>query len=408
MGSLWIRVIIVIAVCGLFDASLASCQTKPSIQLPEFYGTYAIAGGKTASLDSPKDLGPTSRIRMGVRQNLGPVCDSGYPVVAGTSEAPIPKLTEDVQFLVFFEPSGTFSPMLLAQEMKLTSVSFVRDILVHGCDPNAPDRGGVRRGRENAWDFETNALEMSVKPVPGQPQMAIAVPTSHLEAGVYRLSGGPLKASLMFFVAPADEAEKTKCIDLTVEYNVFILGSRIQSQTPTPCAERVDDGSSVGAAQSGASQPDVNSGESNVSAGGLTELVASWDKTLGQGQAASIPMCRSGSGFANRCEIGTLSLGPQEVSFVKSNGQKVFTALAPQIKYRSDPNLGGGGVFSLAASGQHARLLYLAQGVDCPDLQEGFPVCPAAGMEQQNIVSDWIKQALVRLASGSSNAVGQK
>ena len=73
MGSLWIRVIIVIAVCGLFDASLASCQTKPSIQLPEFYGTYAIAGGKTASLDSPKDLGPTSPIRMGVRQNLGPI-----------------------------------------------------------------------------------------------------------------------------------------------------------------------------------------------------------------------------------------------------------------------------------------------------------------------------------------------
>ncbi len=406
MKSLWIRVIIGIAVCVLFDTSLASSQTKPDIQLPEFYGTYAIAGGKTASLDSPQDFSKTEPIPVGRRENPDNVCRFGASVFAATDATSVPKLTGDVQFLVFFEPAGTLTPMLLAQDMKLKSVAFVRDVLFD-CHPDEAGRRDIRRGKENGWDFETNVLEMRIKPVPGQQQMVIAVPTSHLDAGIYRLSGGALKATFTFSVAPVDEAAKTRCIDLTVAYNIFVPGY-IQSETPTPCSESVDGGSSVVATRPGAPQPDVNSGESKVSAGGLTELVTSWNKALGQGQSVSIPMCRSGSGFANKCETGTLSLGPQEVSFVKTNGQKVFTAIPSLIKYRSDPNMGGGGVFSLAASGQHARLLYLVQGFDCPDLQEGFPVCPAAGMEQQNIVSDWIKQALVRLASGSSNAVPQK
>jgi hypothetical protein len=290
--------------------------------------------------------------------------------------------------------------------MKLKSIAFVRDVLFD-CHPDEAGRRDIRRGKENGWDFKTNVLEMRIKPVPGQQQMVIAVPTSHLEAGVYTLSGGALKAPFTFSVAPVDEAEKTRCIDLTVAYNIFVPGY-IQSETPAPCSARADASSSVGAAQPGVPQPDVNSGESNVSAGGLTELIAEWDKSLGQGQAVSIPMCRAGSGFANKCETGTLSLSPQEVAFVKTDGQKVFTALAPQIKYRRDPNMGGGGVFSLAAGGKYARLLYLAQGLDCPGRQERFPVCPPEGMEQQNLVSDWIKQALVRLASGSSNAVPQK
>jgi hypothetical protein len=252
-------------------------------------------------------------------------------------------------------------------------------------------------------------FKLLAKPVPNQPQMVELVASPKLTPGLYVVQYNPSGGNgwfAIFSVAASVETENPFCLDLVLPGGPRGLFERANSElnsTVPPLASFRYTKCDASTAPNAPAVQGVNSGESNASVSGPTDLIASWDKALGLGQTVSIPMCRDRGGFSTNCEQGTLSLSLSEVSYNQPNGQKLFAAPSSQIKFKRDFGLGASGVFSLDVGGKHSRYLYVVQGMDCPDRMEKFPACPAAGMEQQKTVSDWVEQTLGKLASGSSN-----
>lgn len=242
--------------------------------------------------------------------------------------------------------------------------------------------------------------------------MVELVASPQLTPGLYVVQYSPSGANgwfAIFSVAGSAEAENPFCLDLVLPGGPRGLferaNSELNSTVPALASYRYTK-CNMSTAPNAATVSGVNSGESNTAVSGPTDLTAAWDKALEQGQAVSIPMCRRASGFANTCDKGTMSLGAQEIAFLKSNGQKIFTALAPQIKFKTE---GMNGAFELAVGKKSEQFRYIAQNVECsPILYNGFPDCPTEGIQQQVSVRDWIQQALGRLALGSSTASPQK
>ena len=250
-------------------------QSKADFQLPEFYGTYAISEGKTIGLDSEPNYPRTTSVRLGTRNNGFGACQKGGPPSLSPRDVEIPVFSSDVKFVVFLQVSGTITPMLVAQDMDLSTIGFVRNVEFKDC----PDAGKVRRGVENGWDQIIQRLQLRVKPVPGQQEMVISVPASQLAPGIYSLNfdpisgGGFAKRNLLFAVQSIEEAAKSQCVDLSIQYNAFMFqnGGELGAST-TSCS---NNGSVSGSEQSG---PQSTSPSVTTSAGNSNGVLPTSDQ----------------------------------------------------------------------------------------------------------------------------------
>lgn len=247
-----------VATCVALIPQSILCQSRGTIPLPEFYGNYVIAGGKAISIDSPETSG-TIQTQFKVRSTGYEVCQDGAALVKpGATPFALPEMPPDVQLLVFYQSSGVASTMMVAGNMSLSVLGFVRNVQVNGCDFNAPNGGRPRRGVENAWDFTIGQVEMRFKPVPGQQEMVIAVPAAKLEPGVYVLTGGALKRPYFFAVSPVESAQITRCVDLTVQYNLYMFNNGgVLSEKATACNAGLDTANASGGSPN--SQPSTQS-----------------------------------------------------------------------------------------------------------------------------------------------------
>ena len=370
--------------------------------LPEFFGFYALDGGRNVAIYEGKGSEGAKNAESdeySIQQN-------------SKFRDTMPQVSASARFLLFYSTSGE-----IAQSMWLYRLPLVRHI-IETLPPDAfnpPTRHVIDSPNVSLLArIPELAFTLLAKPVPNQPQMVELVPSQGLAPGLYVIGYGIPGQSgwaATFAVTSSSEGEHPYCMDLILPGGPRGLFERANSElntwAPLLASYRYTK-CDTSTAPNAPAVLGVNSGESNAAVSGPTDLIAAWDKALGLGQAVSIPLCRDRGGFSNKdCEQGTLSLSPTEVSFEKSDGQKLFAAPPSQTKFRKDPNFGGSGVFTLTIGGKYSRLLYVAQGVDCPDRTNGFPVCPA-GFDQQNTVSDWVDRAIKRLASGGSNGSIQK
>lgn len=168
---------------GILLCGAAVCQSsKETFPLPEYYGTYAIAGNKLIDLQSPSGSRTVSA-RVGIRSTAVQVCTQGGSVVAIAKEVSIPEVPGDVQFLVFLQNSGPISAMTAAGYLNLNALSYVRNAQVTDCVTRRP---ALQTGVENAWDdYSAGSTSFRMKPVPNHQEMVIAVPSAPLGPGLY-------------------------------------------------------------------------------------------------------------------------------------------------------------------------------------------------------------------------------
>jgi hypothetical protein len=389
-----------IVLLAMAFGSMGWSQEKTS--LPEFFGFYALDGGQNVALYEGQ--GSESAKSAGIEW---------YSIPQNSKlQDTRPQVSTSARFVLFYTNSGE-----MIQSLSLHRLPFVRQIIeTLPADAFSPPSRRVIDSPKLpllAAIPELN-FRLLAKPVPNQPQMVELVASPQLTPGLYVVQYSPSGANgwfAIFSVAASAEAESPFCLDLVLPGGPRGLferaNSELNSTVPALASYRYTK-CDMSTAPNATAVSGVNSGGSNAAVSDPTELIATWDRALGLGQTISIPLCRDRGGFSNKdCEPGTLSLSPTEVSFEKSDGQKFLAAPPSQTKFRRDPNFGGSGVFSLTIGGKYSRFLYVAQGVDCPDRTNGFPVCPA-GFDQQNTVSDWVDRAIKRLASGGSNGSIQK
>lgn len=433
------------ALMCLCVVSTSFSQSKDNLPLPEYYGTYAVAGQKLLSVDSsstPKVS--TSPVRIGARASAYQACQ-GAAVVAGVSPVSVVELPSDVHFIVFFQPSGELSPMVVAQHLELQPVDYVRSVQVTDCVQGSP----LRQGTENAWDFLAGPVEMRFKPIPGQQEMVVAAPASDLAPGVYMLSGGALKRNFLFAIPPLADAEKSSCIDLSIRYSLYDLthGGAI-SETPIPCAgggepsgtpTTTEPATMYGVASSRAAPSACSDEDSCVRSGNHALGSSAWDQALADFQNAAKSRPTSGLpwfGVGNtylamkhyqdaaaawdkalslhfplpfsacrergiqQCELGELSVGPKSVSF-RARGQTVLDAPLSQITVIGTNNHRYQGYisFGLVVEGKTYNFDFIPFGITVSLL--AHIQCPPNGMEQQIKIGDYLSQTIPKLASGA-------
>jgi len=238
-------------------------QAKSSFSLPKFYGTYAVSNGKTIGLDSDTNYPNKAVVKLGVRNNAQSVCRNGAPVAQSPRDVELPVFSPDVNFVVFLQASGPVSPMTVAQDMQLSTVGYVRNVEIGNC----PNAGMAKRGTENGWDQIIQQVQLRVGPVPGQQEMVVSVPSSPLAPGIYSLSFDPVsggfKRTFLFAVQPVAEAANSRCVDLSLQYNVFMFNNGGEMDVnAVPCGSRA--GVSNGGLNGAPATPVSNSASSGA------------------------------------------------------------------------------------------------------------------------------------------------
>ncbi len=194
---------------------LCSCSTpgdegeKPSTdalgELPEFFGLYVVADGKFHGVDvSVSTLNPETQAVAVSRTERDFKAGGGAPSV-------LPLFPGTLNLLVFVKSL----PLEVAEQLELRKLSFVRQMIINEQMP------GYRQAfAPNSWvaatDFGYNGVgetpvQLLYKPVQGQNEMVLAVPSSPLDPGLYALRAGD--DDYLFAVPPLESAHSTRCID---------------------------------------------------------------------------------------------------------------------------------------------------------------------------------------------------
>lgn len=182
--------------------STVSLAAEPP--LPEFYGLYAVADGKLYSLDTADPALAALAQPLSLSRNEKEFAAGGGPV------SPVPALPGSLNFLVYVKGNA----LQAASQLSLRQLPFIRVMTI-----NANDRNWRRTYHVNSWvstkefgyaNVGAGSVELRFKPVKGQDEMVIAVPTAALGPGLYRLGN-----DFVFAVLPLDTAESSRCIDAT-------------------------------------------------------------------------------------------------------------------------------------------------------------------------------------------------
>lgn len=420
-------------------------QTSGNVPVPEYYGTYAVADGKLIDLISSLPTEVRARIGKLPGEDVGlggfggvggGRCDAS--AVAKVFTDSLLESPSDVQFLRYAEAWETMDP---DARLKLTALIYVRNVQVSGCSP-------PKTGVEEAWDSGLgDSVELRLKPVPGHQDMVLAVPSSPLNPGVYLLQGVIREGriySVAFAVSPLADAEATKCRDLTV-FPLSLAGALQKPQlracgnsraassstsaigagtTSTPgtaqppasvtCADYmacITSGSAaLGSSQwidamaffQGAStlEPSKTGGWNGIASvylatGRQQEAPAMWDKALSLGGPVGFTVCHQ-RGLSS-CEQGTLLLGPKEVSFTTTAGQKLFAVSPSEVSSVQAHKVFTSTYIRFSIKGKNYNFDFFPIGVDCG--VRNLVTCPSAGRAQQAAVDDYVSAAVPKLAS---------
>lgn len=180
----------------------ASLATEPP--LPEFYGLYAVADGQLYSLDTADSALAAGATPIRVSRTEQDFEAGGGPAI------PVPSLPASLNFLVYVKGNA----LQAASELSLWRLPFIRTMVI-----NANDSNWLRTYQLRSWVSTTEfgyanvgamPVELRFKPVKGQDEMVIAVPSTPLSPGLYRLD-----EDFVFSVAPLAPAEAARCIDAT-------------------------------------------------------------------------------------------------------------------------------------------------------------------------------------------------
>jgi hypothetical protein len=208
------RLVLTLLLGAALGLALNNRALAADIPLPEFYGIYIIADGKLYSLDTPDSNLDKLRQPIAIGHAETDFKRAGGQVLS------VPVLPPAVSILVFAKGN----PLAVAERMKLVALPFVRQMTIN------PSTNSRQTWNPNSWvagkDFgyvglgETT-IELRFKPVKGQDEMVLAVPSSPLDPGVYGLSG------FFFSVGSLERAAAARCIDA--------VGGAFEAWRLSPC-----------------------------------------------------------------------------------------------------------------------------------------------------------------------------
>ena len=434
--SLSFAVATIFSLCFLGGQVFA--QTAQEVPLPEYYGLYAVAGGKLLGIDVPSStMTPNSvEVRVGIRNNAGNIIN-GSPG-ARTETVKVVELQADVKFLLFVRSSGNITPTTLAESLTLRAFPYVRNMSV-----DAFGLAGSHRTRRtdtvDGWhvgdDRGMMGIEMSpfapsiqllTKPVPGQSEMVLAAPAApgnKLPPALYSISGGAGRgSSLRFAVEPLSEAKNETCMDVSYTISVGMMGDETvgkrdmafcsdSSSTAGPAVSDRPTGGQPGGSQPAAPQPSIpvastcgdvatclRNGNSLLASGQYQQAATVWDRALQLGGSVSFAVCHE---LFSSCENGTFSLSRSEISFAYERSQKVFNAKPSDVRAVEARkfSFGNWAYFRLRVGNRNYNFDYIPQGMQCK--VELHAECPNPGLQQQLTVGNWVIAAIPKLASGA-------
>ena len=420
-----------------------SAQDSGNPPVPEYYGTYAFASGKVFDISTGLPNGANVvQAQFGRIAGENSTFGTGAGLCQGESVAQVstnsvPEMPSDVQFLVYAQPSGPVSPMMFGQGLKLSAITYIRNVQVSGCSFSG---GAAKEGTENAWDlgFVNGSIELRLKPVPNRQDMVLAVPTAALKPGVYLLQGEfkeALSRPFVFFVSPLSDGEASNCMDLSI-FTLATLGG-IGRQEFKPCGTPLSNSSEretiaptapacgdyqtcmrsgLAAFQSfqldqalsqfqQASVFDSTKGEAWGDIGGTyfelgryDDATQMWDKALRLGATLAMPVCRQS--VWSGCDPGRIQISANEVSLFDSKGQKVFAAPKAQVVSQGAVlffnNVSA--YLPLRVFGKSYKLFLLPIGVTCMIGQD--VECPEPGFTQQKVFANYAHKAMTDSSTG--------
>ncbi len=199
--------------------ALASAASAAEPPLPEFYGFYVVAEGRLYSLD-PVDPALASQAQVLPVSRT----ERDFEVGGGVS-LPVPLLPASLNFLVYVKGKA----LEAAGQLSLLQLPFIRTMTI-----NANDRNWRRAYQLNSWVSTTEfgytnvgatKIDLRFKPVKGQDEMVLAVPSTPLIPGLYRLG-----KEFIFAVSPIESAAAVRCIDAT-------NGTAMGAWSIVPCSQ---------------------------------------------------------------------------------------------------------------------------------------------------------------------------
>jgi hypothetical protein len=147
------------------------------------------------------------------------------------------------------------------------------------------------------------------------------------------------------------------------------------------------------------SEPDAwtELGRVYVATGHYQDAVAMWDKALGLGGTLVLPIWHWAGTHLDR---GTFYFSAKEASFVGPGGGKIFSVAPTELSsVKSHKVFGGRGCwsFGMKVKGHQYWFSFVPGGVECsrPDR------CGDPGNNQEEAVSNYVAQAIAKLAPGS-------
>lgn len=403
-------------------AAQAWAQTPANVPIPEYYGVYAVENGKllnvsgqpSTSTFTPNTVGIT--VFSGVPRFFAETANEGK-----LEQVRIPQLLKDLRIVVYHQPAGLASPMMVAGDLRLIRFVYVRNVLqISG------DKPAVRRSRGlNAWHrpgVATSEAGLSkvtgflVRPIPGHPDMVLATPEENLSPGLYELEA--LHSSdidFRFLVGQPVDSATQNCLDLsyldTWQQFKFTPTPCVGSDTPiapksvepslaSPTSQPTESAqlpsSVVGSpatVQPSISSPSTARGPTAAQSALLN--TAEWDKILSLGQSVAYTMCREKS-FDN-CEPGTFAMGRQQISFAWRNvsWKNLFAVPPVQVTVLG---VSSHASVRLRIGTKNYSFDYFPTGVTCDSDLTIFLKCPAEGVSQQLVVANYIAQTIPKLA----------
>ncbi len=425
------------------------CSMGQSVPVPEFYGIYAVVDGHLLKLDG-KVFNPEKKVtvRFGQRNTVGNIVNR-QPAALPPKSTLIPVFPADMKLVIFED-----SPLDVAQSFHLTPLVFVKNLSV---DTGIPDN--IRRtDGENGWDDGSPAellmanmgdsaqeLELLVKPMSGQKDIVIAGVAEKLTPGVYRLSREG--QALVFAVEPVSQGETARCVNQQLSYMMTLSKTKYTACTGSAAATSPDQSNSA----IGGSTPSAGNGgaaacsdyDSCLSAGKkdgvakdwdgantaflvaakqrpasgepwvwlgrillldgqphqVGDLAKLWDKALSLGSTIMIGACHERT--LQPCERGDLALGKDSVAFLVRGTEQVFSAPPSGIEPGKILNNPAAShiTYSLKADGKSYALDFFPPGIRCT--VNLMVQCTGDGMEKQLLISQYVAQALPKLASGA-------
>ena len=357
--------------------------------------------------------------------------DPQYP--GHLQQAKVPQLSSNFRIIVYIQPSGATSPMVVAGGFQLLHFVYVR---------NVGEITGANRyqARVNAWFWDPSASGLPIgsspesslhkytsfliKPVPGHPDMVLATPAETLSPGLYELASN--FSETRFFIGQPADAEAQNCLDLsyvnTAQQFKFIptacgnsansiapntsetsLAAAGQPVPPTalppqpsqPATPKSTTSEQPVATTAAAAAPSAPLAEGPVRQDGPSE----WNKAITLGKPVTFTVCHLKT-LAN-CESGTFSLSPKEISFTPTNGQKLFAVPSSQVttvNARNSPMLKNASV-ELKIGGKNYTFDPFPAGITCR--ADVYLSCPQEGIDQQLVVANYIAQTIPKLTSGT-------